>query len=215
LQLAQVVHESLAESRAIVHENWPTEFAPLPIAGDCVSATLTSILATKVAEDTDWNNSEVHRALIQTAVFQGIHAVEDCIKGGLYVQAAPLIRQEMEAVEALREIRQGRRVPGKTPKLKALKQQGRFYSRLTELAHFGKDDLLSYLLRDGSSVSLDPRFNRDFARFLFAMHVHALIGVVLDMADLYKKVRGFDLLEIERAHLETALGMLGAEGIVR
>jgi hypothetical protein len=171
-------------------------------------------MGTIVPEDTEWSHGEVHRALIQTAVLQGMHATENCIIEGFYVQAAPLVRQEMEAVEALREIRQGLRLSGRTPRLRTLKHHGRIYSQMTELAHFSKCELLHHLLWDGSSVLVDPRFNRKFARFLFATHLNALVGIALDAANLFEKLRGKHLLEVEQEHLEIALGILVEERIV-
>ncbi|MGB7269074.1 MAG: hypothetical protein WBC90_06085 [Albidovulum sp.] len=184
LGFSEVLLAGLQKSRDQVSANGSSHLGVLTGAHTACLACIGSILT---RPDREFPASDVqeklHRASIHSAVVQGIHAIEYCISVGCYVQAATLVRQEVEAVEGTRGIRQGKQKNGVQPRLKALRHLGRCYGQLSSLAHLSTHDLLAHVV-SASIGDIDHSFNPGFSRFLFGLHVHALVGIIPDMAEL-------------------------------
>ena len=174
--MEQTRNEAIALSLAHLSEYLEHEVIGVACLGSILSRPDRAVNIAEVSK-------KIRRASVQSAFLQGIHAVETCIMTASYAQAAALVRQEIEAVEVLRGIRQERQKDGETPRLKALKHLGRSYSQLTSLAHLTGHDLLSNVV-SRKVVDVDHTFNDAFAAHLFSLHLVTLIGVALDMADL-------------------------------
>jgi hypothetical protein len=103
----------------------------LASANEAAVACIGSILARPDrAYPVEDVSTKLRRATVHSAFVQGLHAVEYCISRGIYAQAAALVRMEIEAVEGMRGIRQGKQKDGTTPRLVALKHLGRTYRQL-------------------------------------------------------------------------------------
>jgi hypothetical protein len=191
------------------------EADPLLAANAAVIACIGSILSRPDrAVPLEKAKEKVRRAAVHVAVVQGVHIVEYCLATGSYVQAAALIRQELEAPDGLRGIREGQQKDGATPRLKALKHLGRPYSQLTGLAHLSTHDLLAHVT-DLFDSGFDHRHNPAFARYLLGLHLAALVGLALDMADLHPFSDHMILSQQEQAWISAVCGVLAEASLLK
>ena len=215
LVLGDAFSEALAKSRAAAAANSGVDTGPTIAAQRAIMACLASIACRpdRAVDQID-AKAKVRRAAIHVSVVQGLHAVEYCIQHALYAQAAALVRQEMEAAEGLRGIRLGLQKDKETPRLKALRHLGRAYSQLTGLAHLSHSDLLLHVT-DVLGSGFDHTFNPEFSEFLLCLHLSALVGVALDMAELRPYKPGEVLDPQEKAWLECICGLLDDLGFLK
>lgn len=214
LNFAEVLKNGLKESREAVKQQGPAFLGNLYHAQTACLACMGSILSRQDREFPVENVLEkLRRATIHGAILQGIHPIEYLIANGCYAQAAALVRQEMEAVEGLRGIRQGFQADKTTPRLKALKHLGRYYSQLTGISHLSSHDLLAHIV-SSSIGDIDHTFNPNFARTLFGLHVVALVSVAMDMAELRPVIQIDLVTEEEDWWLSVACGVLVEEGLL-
>lgn len=210
------------ESRNAVAEEWAGQMGILLTSNRLILGAIGSIISRVGQIDLIQPdlNKKMYRLSVDVGIIQGIGTVENCIAGGLYIQAAPLVRQEIEGVEAIREIISGLRLSGKssrgrnTPQLRTMRHFGKLYGQLSEIAHFSKPELIGHLL-GGMSLNIDPIFNSDFSKLLFGTHIFALTGVALDLANLFASDNCEILQQDEEEHIAASLGMLEAEGIFK
>lgn len=212
LKYGSILTESLKAQRSDISTGISARLGPLYHAQQALLACFGSIHARqdRAFEDVDVVQ-KVHRAAIHCAVIQGIELVESAIAIAAYTQAATLIRQEIEAVEAARGLRQGQQKEGKTPRLKALAHIGRSYGQLSSIAHLSRSELLIEIT-DVLKTGIDPTMNERFEKHLFCIHLLALVGICIDAAEL----RPFSCKEMfsqqEALWLQSVCGVLSAEG---
>jgi hypothetical protein len=213
LTFAEVFQNEMKKSRDLVENEGPRFLGVLYHAQTACVACIGSIMARPDrAFPIEELQTKLRRATIHAAVLQGIHAIEYLIAIGCYAQAAALVRQEIEAVEGLRGIRQGLQKDGATPRLKALRHLGKYYAQLTGIAHLSSHNLLTHIVSN-SVGNIDHSFNSEFARTLFGLHVTALVGVAMDMAELRPHTETDLISEEEDWWLSAACGVLAAEGL--
>jgi hypothetical protein len=215
LAFGSVFKGAIAKTRTSVQSVSDAQVGVLWSAHDALLACIGSILTRPDKAFPIENVSEkVRRAAIHVAVVQGIHVVEYCLSTGSYVQAGTLIRQEMEAVDGLRGIRQGIQKDGSTPRLKALRHLGRAYTEVTGLAHLSMHDLLAHVT-DFHASGFDHIYNAEFSRYLMCLHLTALVGVTSDMAELHPcSEEAFFSVQEER-WLASICGVLAEAGFMR
>lgn len=120
---------------------------------------------------------------------------------------------EIEAVEGLRGIRQGKQRDSETPRLKALRHLGRTYSQLTGLAHLSTHELLSHVVNPKIG-NIDHSFNAPFARHLFGTHLCAMAAFALDLSE-FRPIDGASRLsETESGYLSAVFGVLVSEKFI-
>ena len=124
-------------------------------------------LATKTTEKIEQTSPEISYQLVASASYVRTHfVITDMILNGDLVEAATLIRKQLEAVSRLVEIDT---IPldkllGKTPNIGTVLKQGtgRIYGVLSEVAHSATPDIAEYLhvVQSGDQIgpSLMPRF---------------------------------------------------------
>lgn len=215
LVLGEALASALSSSRSKTAAKYCTKSGPIYSALAAVFSCLASIGARPDrAVDVDEARAKVRRAAIHVSIVQGVHAVEYCIEQGLYPQAAALVRQEIEAAEGLRGIRLGLQKEKETPRLKALRHLGRAYSQLTGLAHLSDHVILSHVT-DLLGTGFDHTFNEKFSEFLICLHLSALVGVALDMAELRPFNDTAKLAPQEEAWLQCICGLLDELGFLK
>lgn len=155
----------------------------------------------------------------------GLPACEDAIAEGRYLQAAALLRQEVETLAQIKAVRAGKRTEIKAPNIGLLERSiARAYGDLSAAAHVSRHTLV----RDTTTLDesrIDPadstsrtRFFPDFdeglARRLFALHLYVLLHVADEIgADLQEKHgRGFSQRETKA--LQLALRLMVNEGML-
>ena len=103
-----------------------------------------------------------------TAQFiQGIDVCETAISEGLYSQAAALLKQEMETIEAVHEYETGQRRDRTTPRLNLLRGFGRAYGEFNNYAHASVEDIHKSIVHfeEGSisGPSVIPQYQREIS----------------------------------------------------
>jgi hypothetical protein len=215
LLLGEAFSSALARSRSATAEKYCIKSGPIYSALTAAFSCLASIAARPDrAVAPAEAKAKVRRAAIHLSIVQGVHAVEYCIEHGLYPQAAALVRQEMEAAEGLRGIRLGLQKDKETPRLKALRHLGKAYRQLTGLAHLSDHAILSHVT-DLLGTGFDHTFNEKFSEFLLCLHLSALVGVALDMAELRPFIDTAKLAPQEEAWLQCICGLLDELGFMK
>jgi hypothetical protein len=194
-----------------------TEEGELQFALDCVMAAIGSMFkrASALCYLPEGDTLK-KRTGILAACCQGISPIEDCIFRGFYVQAATLIRQEMEAVEASRSLRVGRYIEGskKNSSLFVLRHLGKIYGQLTDIAHLQRSSLVLHLVGE-NSPSIDPIRNPEFESFLLKTHIYALTGITLELGELVSPIVGSSITDGERDCLVTSQSVLAKHGFIQ
>lgn len=171
------------------------------------------------------SSPEVSAALPLIASFiQGVDITETAISEGLYGQASALLRQELETIAALEEVKLGRRRDGRTPNVKHVPWSlGQMYGALSSVAHVAKlDDLQSIygMARDGNAVpvSMVAQFNEVLARQLYSLHVALLSLASFHLNRLFTELYGSGMNQQElmcflvASHVLEEEGFLGGNG---
>ena len=178
--------------------------------------TLTAVVAASMAlhagepAATDGDRS-ASLALVDSYV-QGISVVEALISEGQYVKAAAVLKQDLEILARLGELREGVARPGQTPNVKyAPTGAGRWYGELNKVAHPSNPELINELLQrrpvgEQAGVSFVPAFNPEVAVGLYEVHVWTLLMLARDslrlIEEMYGRSRG--LAELIRRWLAAA-----------
>ena len=148
-----------------------------------------------------------------TAQFiQGVDICDVAISEGLYSQAAALLKQELETIEAIHEFETGKRREGKTPQLGKLKNFGGVYGRFNQFAHVSVIEMARTLVVSESGelvgASTLPIYNKDIALDFYGMHVYFIIVVAGQIDALLTEVYGEGFNETEQKFLLVALNIL-------
>ncbi len=155
----------------------------------------------------------------------GVTLVEHAILSGYSAQAAALVRQELEAIAALEELRKGSRKDGKTPNVRHVPTvPGHVYSDLSKLTHFSDTEALRVvaLLKDNSPAApgpaevwlLSPQHVLNTTRQLFALHTLLLLHFAEYQALHYVELHGNHPDENEVAAVDQALNLLRTAGVL-
>jgi hypothetical protein len=214
LGYSTVLKQQFAEHRALISKDFEERLGVLYDAQTALLACLGSIYSRPDREfPLEEVTIKVHRAAICSSVTQGIELVEIALRAANYAQAAALIRQEIEAVEVARGLRQGLQKEGKTPRLKALKHLGKNYGFLSSLAHLSRSPALieaTNILNTG----IDPNLNSGLENHMFCLHLVALTGITIDLAELHPFSDTEYMSQQEQLWLQSVCGMLDKKGFL-
>lgn len=166
---------------------------------------------------TDLTENLSRRDAIIAGYMIGLTLVERAIFGGYVAQAAALVRQEIEAIAALEEIRSSTRCDGRTPNIKhVLSVPGGLYGELSRIAHFSHHGTLRNTTRFRGEIAeapgpseiwlLTPQLIPDVMRRLFALHTLLLLHFSEHQSVHYLDRHGIeptqeDILAVEQAVL--------------
>ena len=161
------------------------------------------------------------RSAILANYISGTTLVESAILDGYNTQAAALVRQELEGIAALEELRNGQRRERRTPNVRNVPSiPGAIYSDLSAAAHLSCTGFLRALAaHSGNLVNapgiteapmLTPQYRPEFARRLFGVHTLLLIHLV-EHHDLHN----VDLHGVEATDVEAGLAAKALELLVR
>lgn len=160
------------------------------------------------------------RLLLLASFVHGIDLCETSISEGLYIQAAALLKQELETISAIEEVKGGKRKDGKTPNVAyAPWSLGLLYRALNDAAHVGKGDVLQTIIGmtsrgDAHPVSLTPRFIKEIAVRLYGIHTALLTWTCWELDCLFRELYGEGLTDIEKRTLLIALQALQRDGVL-
>jgi hypothetical protein len=182
-----------------------------------------------INEFTEVTNSETESITYETihaGYIAGLSLVERTILEGYTAQAAALVRQELEAITALEELRLGKRKEGKTPYITHLPGiPGTAYGDLSKLAHFSDTSALSLVTSHRGEVPdapkssnawlLSPQHVPNTTRQLFALHTWLLLHLADHQAARYANKNGSQVTEQERASMALIVELLKSAGVVK
>lgn len=165
---------------------------------------------------------EIVQGMFLIAQFvQGIELTETAISEGLYPQAANLLKQELETLASLEELRlNGSRPDGKTPKFRgSLKGFGKRYGELNELAHPTRAWIVESLARyedgDKAGPTTIPQFNADLYKQSYGNQILFMVKLFGHMENLFEDVFNISADQIEENLIVSVLGILQDEGIIK
>lgn len=160
------------------------------------------------------------RLLLLASFVHGIDLCETSISEGFYIQAAALLKQELETISAIEEVKGGARKDGKTPNVAYAPWNLRqLYGALNDAAHVGKGDVLQTIIGmnprgEAQPVSLTPRFIKDIAVRLYGLHTALLTWACWELDCLYCELYGEGLTDVEKRTLLIALQSLQRDGVL-
>ena len=162
----------------------------------------------------------VEGRLSLTAQFiQGVDICETAISEGLYFQAAALLKQEMETIEAAYDYEIGKRKEKKTPRMRLLKDFGKAYGEFNDFAHVGVENIHKFIVhyeKNGmSGPSVVPSYDRDIATRFYGLHVYFIIHCARQIMKLFKEIYGSGLSSMELLMVRDALQILQVEDIIK
>lgn len=140
---------------------------------------------------------QISERLTLVMVFlQGVYATETLISEGQYIKAAAALKQDLEILARISEVKHDVAKPGRVPNVKhAPEGSQRFYGLLNDVAHPSNLELLEPLLgsrHDGEvhGVSYIPIFVEETALGLYELHVWLLFEVVREHVLLFREMYG-------------------------
>ena len=162
------------------------------------------------------------RQIVLIASFiQGINLSETAISEGYYLQAAALIRQEMETIAALEELKKGIRQDSRTPNVSNVPWGlGRLYGDLSKAAHAADHGFLQGLLlpkgvelpAETTAVTMVQTPDPELAWRLYGLHVALLLLLAVHVNDHSELVGTEGLVKSEVQAISTAQQILIDEG---
>ena len=166
---------------------------------------------------------EKSEALGLIAAFaQGTLATESLISEGQYIKSAAALKQDLEILARLGEIREGARHQGTkhVPNMRfAPAGAGRIYGDLNAIAHVSKPDLINELLdrqavdQERAAIGPFPAFMAEVAVELYTVHVWLLSEVCRELLRLLEPV--WDDEQAAGAQLAMKFWLGTAEKLVR
>ncbi len=158
-----------------------------------------------------------HMLSLSASFIQGIDICETAISEGYYVSATALLKQEMETIAAIAEVRNKTRRTGSTPNVKVFGKLAVLYGDLNRVAHVADSDLMQQLVRievseQQAGAPLFPVFNADQAKFLYGLHVSLLAMIALEVGAILEELYGAGLRDFETVMLARVARILQDEG---
>ncbi|WP_414568865.1 hypothetical protein [Nostoc sp. CCY 9925] len=184
--------------------------------------TIADLLTFK--EGIPGNTNEQLGKILQliTIFWQGQFYTEKIISEGQYVLASAAIKQEIEIITRIAEIKKGVAKDGKTPNVKyAPPMFNLHYGDMNDIAHISKPDVLNVLTSvDGGTfrgVSITPIFNPDIAKTFYAIHLIIFYNILVESIELFQQLYPDDLELVLPACeiLKIIVDLLQKEGIFK
>lgn len=194
---------------------------PYSIAIELIASSASRSID-KFAENKDESS---RRDAILTGFIVGLTLVEHSILSGYNAQAAALVRQELEAVAALEELRLGLRKEGKTPNIRYVPSvPGAVYSDLSKATHFSDTPTLRLLCRYYGTVPnapnntemwlLSPQHIPNTTKQLFVLHTLLLLHFIEHQFEHYSVLHNFEPTEDDVAKFDRAVDLLNRSGML-
>lgn len=166
------------------------------------------------------NPTVSHRLALIASFLQGVDTAETAISEGFYLQAAALLRQELETIAALGEVVSGDRKDGKVPNVKHVGWNLRVLcGDLSKGTHVCDETLLSnaygagFAAGDGRDpTTLVPKFYREVARSLYGTHLALLLQLATQLGILFEEMYDESYDAAEYTFLMGGIESLRAEG---
>lgn len=206
--------ETQRKQRAKIREKWKSDARDL-LDAHCLAWSVISSLTERKSATPGKSSSSLSDRLSLTASFvQGIDVCEVCISEGLYVQAGALVRQEMETLAAVCEVRDGKAKERDVPNVKHVRFGLRnMYGDLSAMAHVSDRKWLSDMIsvkmsKEVTGAVTSPIYNGDVARQLYGLHVSLMILLAIEIDGIVNELFGEGIVAMEEQMLLRALDIL-------
>lgn len=152
------------------------------------------ILTEQGAEEATVISEDSSKRLSLTAnLIQSSTIVEYLISSGYYFASAAVLRQQMETLARLIELRKGKPISGKRPpNVNVLPfKLAQNYGRLSELCHTSGGELLSCFADspDGDDVAkVRPSYREEWARGFLFIHIAHMVALALEIDILHREI---------------------------
>ncbi|MBD2487646.1 hypothetical protein [Aulosira sp. FACHB-615] len=160
--------------------------------------TMTDLLVYKAGSPGN-TNEQLGKILQLISIFyQGELYTEKMISEGQYVKASVAIKQEIEIITRINEIKKGVDKDGQTPNVKYAPPTFKLhYGDMNQIGHISQPDILSVLHsvnRDTfSAASITPIFNGNIAKNLYEIHLIIFYNIIRESIELFQQLYPEDL----------------------
>lgn len=210
----------LTKHKYMIREQWRKDAGNLLDAHQLAFSTVVNMVRRNTAKKFETQKASMEGRMSLTAQFiYGIDICESAISEGFYSQAAALLKQEMETIEAINEHKTGTRREKITPKMKILKGFGRVYSQYNEFSHVSVKDIAKIIVcfDDGNLIgpSILPLYNKEIAIPFYGMHVFFIIVIAKQIESIFIDLFDDKMNEDEIKFLTIAIEILKKEDIIK
>lgn len=210
-----------------VHEQTLPAYGRLTDAHLLLSGVLSAALLRVNGKITPAGNNTAELNALFAAFVIGMDTCERTIAEGAYLQAGALLRQEMETIARMAEVRQGRQRNGRQANVALLEESlARQYGSLSGAAHVARPDIVrlatEHDLADmevpgpASAARFFPVFNPETARRLFAVHLLLMANLIQEMSiefdERHTDADGFSARDTQA--VQQAMALMQQEGLV-
>ena len=149
------------------------------------SCTLLSRLAQQGEREADGESQfGSERLSLSVSVIQGCFIVERLISSGYYVASIAILRQHMETLARMIELRNGKKT-NKTPNVSCLPfKLAQNYGGLSQIFHTARGEHLESFAEvadDERIASYLPEFREDWSNILLGMHIAHLVTLAKEI----------------------------------
>lgn len=139
-------------------------------------------------------NEKLGEILQLTTIFwQGQFCTEQMIAEGQYIKASAVIKQDIEIITRIAEIKKGIAKNGKTPNVKhAPSMLNLHYGDMNDIAHVSKsawlDTLTSIDKGTFRAVSIQPIFHEGISKNLYGIYLSIFYNILLEEIELFQQL---------------------------
>lgn len=139
-------------------------------------------------------NKKLGEILQLTTIFwQGQFCTEQLISEGQYIKACAVLKQEIEIITRIAEVKKGVAKDGRTPNAKyAPSMLHLHYGDMNDIAHISKsawlDTLTSIDNTTFRAVAIQPIFHEGISRKLYEIHLSIFYNVLLEEIELFQQL---------------------------
>jgi hypothetical protein len=197
-----VFYVAIANSAKNVREASLRQYGRLWEAYTTMGHLLSSLVEQGNENPLEVSESASQRIAVTAGLLQSVVIAEQTISAGFYWAASALLRQHMEALARVIQIRSGGPAVDKKPPNVSVLPFGlcRNYGRLSQLAHLTNGELFNDFAigPDGDEIAnFLPRYHEDWSRDLLVVHISHLIVLAKEIhfihQELYPKRSLFDI----------------------
>jgi hypothetical protein len=203
------------ERRRAIRARWKADAREILDAHNLAFGVVSTLVTKKSGVPGKTSPSVDGRLAVSASFIQGVEICEVAISEGLYVQAAALLKQELEAIAALEEHRENRRKDKKTPNVgnASLKSMKKVYRDLNATAHIGHRDVLNSLVsrrlsEQVTGAFIHPIYSKEIAFYLYGLQILLLVLLANEIDELYQEMYGEELTSAEYRTLAIAVEIL-------
>jgi hypothetical protein len=197
--------------RRAIRARWKSDAREILDAHNLAFGVVSTLVTRKSGVPGKSSSSVDGRLAVSASFIQGVEICEVAISEGLYVQAAAMLKQELEVIAALEEHRENRRKDKKTPNVgnASLKCMKEVYRDLNATAHIGNRDVLNSLVsrqlsEEVTGAFVYPIYSKEIAFYFYGLQVLLLILLASEIDELYQEMYGEELTPAEYRTLTVA-----------